>query len=72
VNAETLKLMHEINRVFPKYPFFGGHQIAANLSQSEFSAGRHPVRCLMGIMGLQAIYKGPDMSKKHSEHRIYP
>ena len=23
-------------------------------------------------MGLQAIYKGPNTSKKHPEHRIYP
>ena len=29
VNAETLKLMHEIDKVFTKYPFFGSRQIAA-------------------------------------------
>ena len=60
VNAETLKLMHEIDRVFTKYPFFGSRQIAAYLPQSGFSAGRHRVRRLMNIMGLQAIYKGPN------------
>ena len=58
VNAETLKLMHEIDRVFTKYPFFGSRQIAAYLPQSGFSSGRHRVRRLMNIMGLQAIYKG--------------
>jgi len=72
VNAETLKLMHEIDRVFTKYPFFGSRQIAAYLPQSGFSAGRHRVRRLMGVMGLQAIHKGPNTSKKHPEHRIYP
>ena len=56
VNAETLALMNEIDRVFTKYPFFG----------------RHRVRRLMGIMGLQATYKGPNTSKKHPQHRIYP
>lgn len=60
VNAETLKLMHEIDRVFTKYPFFGSRQIAAYLPQSGFLAGRHRVRRLMNIMGLQAIYKGPN------------
>ena len=70
VNAETLKLMHEIDRVFTKYPFFGSRQIAAYLPQSGFSAGLHRVRRLMGIMGLQAIYKGPNTSKKHPEYRI--
>jgi putative transposase len=26
----------------------------------------------MGVMGLQAIYKAPNTSKKHPQHRIYP
>ena len=53
-------------------PERGSRQIAAYLPQSGFSAGRHRVRRLMGIMGLQAIYKGPNTSKKHPQHRIYP
>jgi putative transposase len=69
VNAETLELMYEINQVFTKFPFFGSRQITAYL---QFHAGRHRVRRLMGIMGLQAIYKGPNTSKKHPQHRIYP
>ena len=60
VNAETLKLMHEIDRVFTKYPFFGSRQIAAYLPQLGFSSGRHRVRRLMNIMGLVPIYKGPN------------
>ena len=56
----TIELMHEIDRIFTKYPFFGSRQIAAYLPQSGFAAGRHRVRRLMGIMGLQAIYKGPN------------
>ena len=72
VNAETLELMNEIDRVFTKYPFFGSRQISAYLPGNGFHAGRHRVRRLMGIMGLQAIYKGPNTSKKHPQHRIYP
>ena len=71
VNAETLALMNEIDRVFTKHPFFGSRQIAAYLPRNGFHAGRHRVRRLMGIMGLQAIYKGPNTSKKHPQHRIY-
>ena len=26
----------------------------------------------MNIMGLQTIYKGPNTSKEHPQHRIYP
>ena len=72
VNAKTLELMNEIDRVFTKYPFFGSRQIAAYLPRNGFHAGRHRVRRLMGLMGLQAIYKGPNTSKTHPQHRIYP
>ena len=72
LDQATINLMHEIDRIFTKYPFFGRRQIAAFLPQSGFSAGRHRVRRLMGIMGLQAIYKGPNTSKKHPQHRICP
>lgn len=72
IDAATLELMNEIDRVFTKYPFFGSRQIAAYLPRNGFHAGRHRVRRLMGIMGLQAIYKGPNTSKKHPQHPIYP
>ena len=44
----TLDLMHEIDRIFTKYPFFESHHIAAYLPQSGFSAGRRCMRHLMG------------------------
>lgn len=64
VNAETLELMNEIDRVFTKYPFFGSRQIAAYLPRNGFHAGRHRVRRLMGTMGLQAIYKGSNTPRQ--------
>jgi putative transposase len=64
--------MHEIDRVFTRYPFFGNRRIAACLPLSGFFAGRHCVRRLMAIMGLQANHKRPNTSKKHPRHRIYP
>ncbi|MFT4783550.1 MAG: putative transposase [Paracoccaceae bacterium] len=72
VTAETLELMNEIDRVFTKYPFFVSRKIAAYSPRNGFHAGRHRVRRLMGVMGLQAIYKGPNTSKKHPQHRTYP
>ena len=71
VNAEILELMNKIDRVFTKYPLFGSRQITAYLSKNESHAGRHHVRHLMGIMGLKAICKGSNTSKKHPQHRIY-
>jgi len=70
MNDDTLTLMNEIDRVFTKYSFFGSRQIAAYLPRNGFHAGRHRVRRLMQIMGLQAIYKGPSTSKKHPSTRF--
>ena len=64
--------MHEFDAIFTKHPFFGSRQIAAYLPKSEFSVERHYVRRLMGIIGLQDIYKGPNTRKEHSQHRVYP
>ena len=69
---KTLELMGQIDRVFTEYPFFGSRQIAAYLPRKGYHAGRHRIRRLMKIMGLEAIYKRPNTSKKHPENRIYP
>jgi len=67
-DEETPKLMNEIDRVFTKYPFFGSRQITAYLPRNGFRAGRHRVRRLMTVMGLEAIYKAPNTSRKHPQH----
>ena len=75
VNAETLKLMNEIDRVFTKYPFFGSRQIAAYLPRNGFHAGRHRVRRLMGIMPCPAGHRkamsreGPASDLQGSKHQ---
>lgn len=72
VDAETLAMMKEIDRVFTKYPFFGSRQIAAYLRREGTVVGRHRVRRLMAKMGLEAIYKRPRTSQRHPQHPVYP
>ena len=64
--------MRQIDKSFTQHPFFGSRQIAAYLPRKGYHAGRHRVRRLMKVMGLEAIYKRPNTSKKHPENRIYP
>ncbi|MCH9824575.1 MAG: IS3 family transposase [Alphaproteobacteria bacterium] len=72
INADTLAVMKEIDRVFTKYPFFGSRQIAAYLRREGTVVGRHRVRRLMTTMGLEAIYKRPRTSQPHPQHPVYP
>ena len=57
VDTETLALMKEIDRGFTAHPFFGSRQISKYLAREGIKEGRHSVRRLMRLMGLEAIYK---------------
>ena len=71
-SAENLALMRRIDELFLKYPFYGSRQMARQLRRESISAGRHRVRRLMRLMGLEAIYRAPRTSTPHPAHRIYP
>ncbi len=71
-SADNLALMRRIDELFLKYPFYGSRQMARQLRRMGIRAGRHRVRRLMRLMGLQAIYQAPRTSDPHPEHRIYP
>lgn len=72
IDAATLAMMKEIDRVFTKFPFFGSRQIAAYLRRDGTVVGRHRVRRLMAKMGLETIYKRPRTSRPHPQHPVYP
>ena len=68
----NLALMRRIDELFLKYPFFGSCQMVRRLRRDGLGVGRHRVRRLMRLMGLQAIYQTPRTSDPHPTHRIYP
>ena len=71
-SPETLVVMRRIDALFMKYPFYGSRQMARHLGREGIHVGRHRVRRLMRLMGLQAIYQAPRTSTPNPEHRIYP
>lgn len=71
-SAETLALMRRIDELFLKYPFYGSRQMVRQLRREGISVGRHRVRRLMRLMGLETIYQAPKTSTPHPAHRIYP
>lgn len=71
-SPSSLALMRKIDALFMKHPFYGSRQIARHLAREGERVGRHRVRRLMRLMGLQAIWRAPKTSKPHPEHRIYP
>jgi len=71
-SPENLALMRRIDELFLKYPFYGSRQMARHLRREGIEVGRHRVRRLMRLMGLEAIYQAPRTSQPHPAHRIYP
>jgi len=71
-SASSLALMRRIDELFLKYPFYGSRQMVRRLRREGIRIGRHRVRRLMRLMGLEAIYQAPRTSDPHPEHRIYP
>jgi len=71
-SPENLALMRRIDELFLKYPFYGSRQMVRQLRREGTSVGRHRVRRLMRLMGLEAIYQAPRTSAPHPSHRIYP
>ena len=71
-SAANLALMRRLDALFLKYPFFGSRQMVRRLRRDGLGVGRHRVRRLMRLMGLEAIYQAPRTSEPHPQHRIYP
>ncbi|MCP4305665.1 MAG: IS3 family transposase [bacterium] len=68
----SVALMRRIDELFLKYPFYGSRQMARQLRREGVRVGRHRVRRVMRLMGLEAIYQAPRTSTPHPEHRVYP
>src|SRR5471030_2610055 len=68
----NLQLMRVIDETYLAYPVFGSRQMTEWLRRQGYPVNRKRVRRLMHLMGLEAIYQKPNLSRPNAEHRIYP
>ena len=64
--------MKRIDALNLQYPFAGSRMLRDMLSREGFDVGRRHVSTLMWRMGIEALYRKPNTSKKHPGHKIYP
>ena len=72
ISDEELELMKMIDRQYLSTPFYGARKIAVWLKSQGHLVNRKRVRRLMRLMGLNAIYLRPRISKPAAGHKIYP
>lgn len=65
-------LMHLIDEQYTLTPFYGVPRMAAWLRRQGHSVNHKRVRRLMRLMGIEAIYPRPRLSKSNKEHSTYP
>ena len=71
-SAENLRFMEIIDKQFLETPWYGSRQMARHMERQGQKCGRHRVRRLMRLIRLVPIYKEPNTSKKHPQHKIWP
>ena len=72
VSREDLEIMHFIDKQYADTPCYGSRRMEALLKRNGSQVNRKRVRRLMKVMGLEAIYPGPNTSKRNHEHKVYP
>jgi len=71
-SAADLAMMRRIDALHLEHPFAGARMLRDLLRQDDYTVGRKHVATLMRTMGIEALYRKANTSRRHPEHRIYP
>lgn len=72
VPDKTLRLMKQIDELYMQHPFYGARQMVRALHRLGYEVERKRAGRLMRLMGLEAIYRKPNLSRANAAHRVYP
>jgi putative transposase len=71
-SEENLRLMRRIDEQYTRAPFYGSRRMAAWLQREGYQVNRKRVSRLMQLMGIEAVYPKPNLSRAEEGHKIYP
>jgi len=71
-STKEVRLKHRIDELYTQYPFYGSRRIHRQLQREGEVVGENTVAGYMRQMGIQAIYPGPNLSKRAKNANIYP
>ena len=72
VSEAEHKLMRRIDKLHLQHPYAGSRMLRDLLKQDRYKVGRRHVRTLMKKMGIDALYRKPNTSRRRKKNPIYP
>lgn len=72
VDVLDLELLALIDKEYTRHPFYGSRRMVHYLRTMNQVVNRKRVQRLMRILGLAGMAPGPNTSRPHPEHKIYP
>ena len=66
-SAENLRLLRRLDELYMERPFFGSRRMAVTLE-----VNRKRIQRLMRILGIEALYPKPNLSRPAPGHEVYP
>src|SRR5450759_5279418 len=72
--VDELDLLHSrlIDEEYTRHPFYGTRRMVVFLLTVGHTVNRKRVQRLMRLMGLAGMAPGPNTSRPHPEHKVYP
>lgn len=71
-DIDDIDLLNSIRDIWERYPFYGYRRITKELRADGIKVNRKRVQRLMVWGGIQAIYPGPNTSRRNKLHAIHP
>lgn len=65
-SAENLRLLRQLDELYLQYPFYGSRKLAVHLK-----VNRKRVQRLMRVLGIEAHYPKPNLSRPAPGHQVY-
>jgi putative transposase len=72
ISPEDLALMRRIDELHMDWPFAGARMLSRILRREGQPAGRRHISTLMKRIGIHALYRKPNTSRRHPAHKVYP
>ena len=71
-SSEEIRIKHRIDEIYTEYPHYGSRRMTAQLQRDGMDINRKAVQRHRREMGIEAIFPGPNLSRRRLKDQVYP